>query len=160
MKRFEITKEYRRLTDSIVRIVRERGRGCEITHGEIHAVTGLDPNTERWGNFVRLMKARCRRELGIVVWCKKNHSFHALTLQEQLEIPSRARTRRARRQVRRAIREVQSTPDADLSVHQRAVKAQTIEALGTQSKQILRQARVIEAIKPSSAFGFHPTPSV
>jgi hypothetical protein len=154
-KRFQLTARYRKATDALLAIVRERGYGARITHAEMEQATGIGVNDDRWGNMVSRLKARGRRE-GLVIWCMEAHSYDVLTPDQVLEIVARARTRRARRQCTKAIREVASVPDDRLTPHQRDVKYRTGDHLRAQRKAINRQGRAIEGLKPSSAFGFHP----
>lgn len=155
MKRFQITEQYKKAIDRVIAILAERGRGSKVTHAEIAAASGFSPESDQWDNLIVRLKSRARR-VGMVLWCKEPHSYHVLTAAEALEVPAKARTRRASRQCTRAIRETECTPDSELTAYQRDVKHKTVEALRAQRRSVNRQGRAIQSLKPSSAFGFHP----
>lgn len=153
---FKITRKYQKATDAILAVIAERGRGGRITLGEIESLSGFVRYGDGWNNLIQRLRSRCQREMGAVLICKEKGSLDILTAREQIEIPPQRRTRRAFRQLGRGLREVGCTPDQELSLHQRTVKSHTVESLKTQRRSVRKQARVLESLKPSSAFGFYP----
>jgi len=111
-------------------------RGDVLAHEDISRVLGLEPHEGRWSYIVHKALRRLERMRGIAYWPERTVGYRLLTKADQLLMPT-WRLKRAQRQVRRGRKSLMALPEAELTNHQRRVRALTIEGL----KEIERSQR-------------------
>ena len=84
----------------------------------------------------RHLKRLLREERGIVLWSVFGVGYRLLTAAEQIVVPARERGKRARRQLRRAVREIAATPTEELSEVERNSRSFRLRELQDREREL------------------------
>lgn len=100
-----------------------------LTHEAIEHAAGIVRYSRHWNPLIGKLKRKLLKDRGIAVRPVDGVGYRLLTSAEQLVIPAEDRNARARRQLNRGIREVDSTPAEGLTAHQLDVKRKTVQGM-------------------------------
>lgn len=140
------------MVDALVLKCSKLNRGDVLTREAIGEVVGVPPNEAHWQHVVNRVRARVLDERKIAMWPVTTVGFRLLTVTEQAQELPGLRMKKARRQCRRAEVAVKALDGlAGLTMHQRRLRAASLESLGRLKKQISAEAR-------SVALASRPTP--
>lgn len=142
------------ITDAVTRVMEvldQFARGEVCSWERIETAAGFDRESSHWSAFVMRLKRRHRRERGIVLFAVSGVGFKLLTTDEQLNMRSEHRLKKAIRQLTRDREELRCTPDVELSHFQRVQKTGRIEQTTAARKAVLRSKRGGDALmKPTT----------
>lgn len=160
MSNFEATAT---ITDAVLRalnVLAQYKRGETVTWDALEQAAGFARYTQHWSSFWNRLKRDFMNQAGgVCLWPETNVGARLLTAQEQLTERAVKRRRRALRQMRKDQQELAAVPDRELTMNQRVLKSQQLQAARDGSKQVLRQLRVSHVLaKPSAALPRAPIP--
>jgi len=133
------------ISDAVARVVRllsPRLRGDVVSWGEIETAAGFERESTHWTSFNRRMRRIFRQNTGIVLWPVVSVGLKLLTTDEQLNMRSISRQRRAIRQLTRDVVELKALPDAELSDHQRNAKRRKIDQTKNARRAVIYSDRL------------------
>lgn len=147
-----LIKEKKVVTEAVLRAVAHVAtlqRGDVIPWATLEGLAGFERYTQHWHAFIsRLRKKVLAGDRGIWLAAITNVGLRLLTQKEQ--ILDQNRTRRARRQLNRGIKEVSAVPDSGLSDHDRMAKMKRIEANRAARLMATRANRTAEVLSKTS----------
>lgn len=123
---FEAKDEIGAAVERAYKLVRSRERGDVIAWSTLEAAAGFDQYTQHWTQFMkRLRRESLSDNRGIKLAAVNGVGLKLMTVAEQVHDVSRQR--RARRQLNRAVKELNALPNAVLTDHQRQAKQRKID---------------------------------
>lgn len=126
-------------------------RGDVVAWQLIESLAGFARYTQHWPAFMRRVKRDVRRGRGITLVAVNGVGLKLETANEQLHDRSIRRHRRACRQMRMDIVELQALPDRELTVHERTAKHRKIDQAKHGRRAVLYSLRLGHTLaKPSS----------
>ena len=114
--------------DALKSYVSEMSRGDLVTLDEIEAITGLERRCDGWSYIIDKWSREMMAERGIEMVNVFGEGYQLSPVQYQIIDRPQQRFKRAVRQINRGIRSLYRVQDADLSDHQRMVRAKFLAA--------------------------------
>lgn len=141
-----------------VKLFSARTRGDVVAWVEIETTAGFTRESPHWRQFDKRVRRDYRRASGVVLWPVNGTGLKLLTTDEQLNMRSIARQRRALRQMTRDIVELQSLPDKELTDHQRNTKHRKIDQARTARRAVLYSDRLGHQLAKPTEIGIPRPP--
>lgn len=128
-------------------------RGDTVTWEALESLAGFERYTRHWGAFLHRLRGKVLSgDRGIRLEAVTNVGLKLLTHTEQLL--DRNRSKRAKRQMARGIKELVAIPDSGLTDHERAVKVRRIAAAKDARLLADRAARTAAVLARPSSNGY------
>lgn len=127
---------------AVLDIARQHKRGDLIPWPTIERAAGFVRYTQHWSAFIVRLKRDFRQATGVVLWAEPNAGLRLLSVADQLHARSIKRQQRATRQLTRDLVELDSLPPAELSDHERQVKARKIDQARAGRRGVLYSLRI------------------
>jgi hypothetical protein len=147
---FEPTERILTMVDELYTLTVPLNRGDILPHEAISRVCGVDPHARHYQWCLRKLARRLQAERGIAIWNEPKIGYRLLTVADQLNIPSRKRILKAKRQINKLEREVTCLavcpPTEGLTLHQQIVLGHRIEQAQTMKRELLRKLMEQERI--------------
>ena len=133
------------ISDAVARVVSllsPHKRGDVVSWEQIETAAGFERESTHWSAFNRRMRKCFRQNTGIVLWPVNGIGLKLLTTDEQLNMRSISRQRRAIRQLTRDVIELKALPDSELSDHQRNAKRRKIDQTKNARRAVIYSDRL------------------
>lgn len=133
--------------NTVLNHLSNKQRGDTFTSLELADWSGIAHKSENWNLLIRHVKRRLLRSRSIVIWflIEVGH-WKLLTAEEQVTLVASKRTRKASRQLRRAMVEIRAAPEQELPLHLRASKMGQLARLRAKKSQLNADARIAERL--------------
>jgi hypothetical protein len=142
---FEQKEEIQQAIDAVYAILEGLKPGDVLAHSQVRAAIGLEPHEGPWDHIVYRAFDRLEVARGIPFWQIRTVGYELLTPQRALEVIPLKRAKKAYRQWRKIERSIGRLPVKALTIHQRRVRAFTLDRAREQKRAHLRERRLIAA---------------
>ena len=142
---FERRDDLQAMSDLLYEELSRLKRGDVLPRETIQGIVGVGPNEGHWQHVLNRARSRLLKERGIGTHCERTVGVKLLTNQEQLVWLPEWRTRRARRQLRKAKAAVLSMDADGLTLHQRGLQLAAIKRLALAHKELTHQIKEHQA---------------
>jgi hypothetical protein len=116
-------------------------RGDVLRTEEVEVVTGCVRYEDCWTTLLKKFRRLMLDRRHIALWPVPGVGYRLCTKDEQLNLITVARQRRAARQLSRSLREVGAMPNRELTLHQQRVRALKVRQMLATRRQIKAQVR-------------------
>lgn len=141
-KRFDQDDRITAMVAAAYALVAKLERGETVSLAEIERATGLVRYEGSWHSIIGKLKRRSERERGITLWPVSGGGAYKLcTKDEQLHGVTRARNRRARKQLLKGLRSLECMPADELTLHDQQARAMMILHLRQGRSGLRKDAR-------------------
>lgn len=158
---FKTKEKLQKAHTALVEVCSQYHRGESIPLSELEKASGIVRYCDSWTHAIKKLRNALLREHGIVLWSIERGSYKLLTDEEQAVLPAEKRMRRARRQCKRAINELNGVDDSKLSLIARKARNMRIDWLVSQRRQLTRGLNASNAAtRPTESLPLRRKPAV
>lgn len=120
---------------------KELDRGDVIPWEAIEEAAGIERYSEHWTSVIKKLKRKFLDERGIALWAVAGVGLKLTTKDEQLNLITVKRQRRAVRQMSRSLQELGALPSLELTNNQRRLQAYRLDEMHRTRRLMKRSIR-------------------